>query len=99
MVSVASGDIIRDEDGNINVEFSIVTSGRRYTNVLLFVEDINLQGCLTSCVMHIQCNNINYNEGERLCEVCGDNVGGSKGDTNVVGWWSYGSTPKKGGYI
>ena len=88
-------DIERRNDG-LRAEFSIVNRGRLYDDILMHVENVDLRGCMTTCVQHLKCKAINYNYDQHLCQVClGERIAGGLSGVDMNGWWSF-ETPAKG---
>ena len=76
--------------------FSVVSEGRLFDDILMHVEDIGLQECMSKCAQHEMCRTVNYHEGRRICELV-DNHFADVSDSVFKGdgWLNYG-TPTKG---
>ena len=90
---IIQADIIRDElwfEG----EFSIVNLGRNINDVIMHVNDVVFARCALYCIEHLKCGSVNYNEMERVCELCNNEFNEGVVDRSI-GWKHYSTPPKR----
>ena len=88
-------DIVRDELW-FDADFSVVNDGRNINEVIMYVNDVDFRRCTMYCVQHLKCKSVNYNEQQRMCELCDSNFDEDEAIVNdMVEWMNYATPPKR----
>lgn len=91
----SSAEIFRNHDlSEFSAEFSVVITGRARGTVLLTRQNTEYPECLLTCVYHLNCKSVNYNQNMKICELLDTNVNENVTST-YEDWVSIGTTDKE----
>ena len=87
---IVSTIILRNDDNSeLTAMFANKQAGR-LRDTLVQINNLKFHQCLFSCMTHLKCKSVNYNEKRKICEL----AGGESGEENISqeeGWLGFGT--------
>lgn len=87
---IVSTIILHNDD---NSEFTAMFANKqagRLTYTLLQINNLKFRQCLFSCMTHLTCKAVNYNEKRKICELAGSDLG-EENISQEDGWMVFGT--------
>ena len=94
-ITLTKCEIMRNYDMyGFSANFCTVIDGRVQEGKLWSKQDIEYRECLVACINHLRCKSVNYNRGNKHCELLNRKINGSVTSTQK-GWASVGISLEK----
>ena len=63
--------------------------------VVMHVNNVTIVECTLYCVKHLECRSVNYNDEERICEICDSEFDEDEALMDDERWKNYGTPAKR----